>query len=81
MGQGAEPLEQVAVALEAGMQHSRVSRDIMLGRQRGHQLVQRGSDIRTIQKLLGHKDVSTTIVYTHVLRQGSAGTKSPLDCL
>ena len=44
-------------------------------------LLEQGYDIRTVQELLGHKDVTTTMIYTHVMQKPGLGVKSPLDSI
>ena len=45
------------------------------------ELLENGYDIRTVQELLGHRDVSTTMIHLHVMRKGALGVKSPMDRL
>jgi len=69
---------QVSAAARAVGLHKRVTCHALRHSFATH-LLESGYDIRTIQELLGHADVSTTMVYTHVLRRGGRGVRSPAD--
>ncbi len=71
-------------AIKGAVRHAGISKRVTAHSLRhsfATHLLQRGTDIRTIQALLGHKDVATTMIYTHVLQQGGQGVASPLDDL
>lgn len=82
------PLSMAKVEVEAFLSHLAVDRGLSPSTQNlalasilflYQQVLESGTDISTIQKLLGHRDVRTTMIYTHVVKRGAYGVISPLD--
>ena len=76
--------ERLQRALKVAVTHAGIAKPVSVHTLRhsfATHVLQRGTDIRTVQELLGHSDVSTTMIYTHVLKFAAGTTPSPLDAL
>lgn len=79
-----EPQPRLQRSVKAAVRQARIGKPVGCHTFRhsfATHLLESGSDIRTVQELLGHADVRTTMIYTHVLNRGGHGVLSPVDLL